>query len=199
MKRNEMYLRIRELKNQIKSKEKSYHQDMYDMLSELYHLEKKLDSKFTYRKLSIQNGLEEQWTYKLMSWRRATIYVKTQVEKDKITMITACRMISKVPVLRQNEAIAYTIKKKLTCREVDKYVKKFKTYKQKIIEERDYIAKWNIVRDIFHYNMKIRRCLLAVKNIPRNQRAKVYDALIDLRDAINKAIDIVKPTINNKK
>ena len=162
------------IKHQIRLTSQKFYEDLYNLLNELLEIERKINPKYTLRQLAIDNTLNEQFVYQILGWRKASIYVKQQVKEEKISLRKATRLLRKVGDLRQDEAAKDIIKYKMTDREMDLYVKKFSTDKQRLLDERKYNNEWNISRDILYYCQKFNRSLLAVKSIKKN---KITDSL----------------------
>ena len=166
---------------------------MFKLLNELYEVELKIQKKYTIRRLAIDNDLNEGWVYRLMSWKKASPEVKKFVDEGAMSMAKACRLISRVPIFKQNELASEVIKKEMTDDEMDRFATvEYSERKQKMIEERKYKSEWNIARDILHYCLKMKRCLLAVGNVSNNQKEDIVKQLKIVKKLINRAIDILE-------
>lgn len=186
---NKYKIRRKVLKEEIRNKRKLHYEEMFKLLNELYEVELKLQKKYTIRQLARDNDLNEAWVYRLMSWRTASSEVKMFVEEGKMSMSKACRLISRVPIFKQNELACEVIKNQMTDEEMDRFATvKYSESKQKMIEEREYKNKWNISRDLLGYCSKMTRSLVAVGQVPKNQKKEVCKQLTKLRRHINYAI-----------
>jgi len=165
------------------------YEELYAKLSELFKIEQKLNKKYTMRQLAIDTDFNEQFVYKILSWRKASQYVRGEVKNERITMIKVCRILHKIPIFKQNETIAYIIKNQLNEGEMDKYITKYKTKKAELLQSREYKHKWNIVRDILTLSTKMTRCLLAADKIPKNQKIKVLESLKIHKEHVDTAIE----------
>ena len=188
--------RREEIKQQIKQTSQKFYEDLYKLLTELLMIEKSINPDYTMRQLALDNNLNEQFVYQILGWEKASPYLKKQVRNGKIGMRKAARLIRKVGdklgEKRQDEAVREVIRYKMTDREMDKYVKKYRTEKLDLLNEREYNNNWNIARDISQHSTRFNRCLLAVNNLPKNQVANTLKILRTHKRLVCSAIDILE-------
>lgn len=176
------------LKAEIQAKRTLHYDVMYKLLSELYDIEKKFDHSYTLRQLAEDNELHEQWVYRIMSWRKASVYAKQQVNINRIGMAKACRILSKVEPSCQDDVIKYVIDKELTDAEIDRYVMKYSIKKSNITAARSYKNRWNIYRDIERCISQLRRCLDVVDKLPKTKKASTLLLLKQLKKDVDNVI-----------
>ena len=188
MNNEQLKARRKKLKEELLELRNSTYENLYKTLSELYSIEKKLNLSYTMRQLAIENNLHEQTVYRILSWRKASDYIKIKVKNKEITMIKVCRILHRIPIFRHNEAIEYIIKNELTETETDQYISKYEDDKKQLIKDRTYKNQWNISRDIIRYCIKMARCLIAYENIPQNKIEEVLKNLKEHKKKLDKTI-----------
>lgn len=183
--------KINNLKDKIRLEKKIYYIKMFKLINELYNIQKKINQKYTLRQLALDNDLGENYVYRIMCWRYATNHMKELVKTNKIEMAKICRIMSKCSKSCWEKVVNITIEEKMSCSDIDTYLKNNMIVVCKLKENKIYKNNWNISRDIISHSIKIRRALLAINNVPKEQKEKVYSELFSLKKMIDEVILIV--------
>lgn len=180
------------LKAQLRQAKNDYYLRTYEILTELFTVEKKLNCKYTYRKLAYENGYEEQFVYKLLAWRHATPFAKLVVDEKKISAQQVCRIIVKVPRKDIDNYIRFAIEKNLNSREIDRYLTKDVIKRRELMEERVFNNNHNIGRDISTYCWKLKRTLLSIKHLPECAKEEITGLLSSTKENIATALEVLE-------
>lgn len=180
--------RREELKNKIYLLRSKSKLKLYALLSELYDLELKHDPKYSLRQLALDNDMHEQTLYRLMSWRKATPYIKQMVKERKIDMSKACRVLFRSNPDIQNKMVYEAIKNNYTYDEIDIAVTKTGMNKVKVILSRKETNDFNLLRDISGHCFKLENHLENITQLANGHKPQIKMELQSLRDKIDVAL-----------
>ena len=186
LKRKELYRKIKQCRTK-------YYKEIFKYLSDLLRLERNINVKYTMMQLAIDTDLSTSFVYRVLSWRYATPYAKKVVRDNEIGMSKVCRIISKISLpVKQDEAVKYVIKHKLTDNEIDLYVNEGEVKEHQLKTERTTKSEWNIERNIITGCSRLRRNLLSAHLIPLSQKNEVIKKLTELNKNIIKTLKVLR-------
>lgn len=189
---NKLTKRREELKSQIVKVMQKNYLEMFDILNELFELEKAINPDYTMMQLAIDNELSTTYVYHVMNWKEVNPNVKKLVEKGKISFSKAIRVCYRIAEPKQEEVINQVIEKKLTRTQIEKYISKQGIKLKQFTEEKEYSDNWNINRDINKYCFKLQRTLQSVAKIPKNQKPVVKHNLLKLKESIEIGLRVLE-------
>jgi len=189
---NKLTKRREELKSQIVKVMQKNYLEMFDILNELFELEKAINPDYTMMQLAIDNELSTTYVYHVMNWKEVNPNVKKLVEKGKISFSKAIRVCYRIAEPKQEEVINQVIEKKLTRTQIEKYISKQGIKLKQFTEEKEYSDNWNINRDINNYCFKLQRTLQSVAKIPKNQKPVVKHNLLKLKESIEIGLRVLE-------
>ena len=183
MTNDERQERLTFLKTKIIQLKKESFETMYKYIMEFYQIKLMEDAGYTYRKLALDVDMSAGSVYRIMSYRYASIYVKTQTERGVVAPSKVCRLLAhQRGRAEQDNMVKEVIEKDLTFDEMEKKLIRGDWQEDRGIAKKvEFDNSHNLFRDIIQQCERLSNSLEHSDNLSDSYVEKTLTKLEELK------------------